>query len=122
MTYLRYSVIFPEVQAVRDRLEADFNSLQADIEKKAAAMSEPEARKFLTAYSHRSAQAMMDEWKQLAQTIIVKYNDMAIKQQDANGQYLKTPGGNQRPVKRPGYPEFYKKKIISETGDRYLVK
>lgn len=122
MTYLRYAVIFPEVQAVRDRLEADYNSLQEETEKKAAAMSEAEARKFLTAYSHRTAQAMMDEWNQLAQTIIVKYNDMAIKQQDANGQYLKTPGGNQRPVKRPGYPELYKKKIIQETGDRYLVK
>ena len=122
MTYLRYSVIFPEVQAVRDRLEADYNSLQAETEKKAAAMSEAEARKFLTAYSHRTAQAMMDEWNQLAQTIIVKYNDMAVKQQDANGQYLKTPGGNQRPVKRPGYPELYKQKIIQETGDRYLVK
>ena len=122
MTYLRYSVIFPEVQTVRDRLENDYNSLQAETEKKAAAMSEAEARKFLTAYSHRTAQAMMDEWNQLAQTIIVKYNDMAIKQQDANGRYLKTPGGNQRPVKRPGYPETYKQKIVRETGDRYLMK
>ena len=98
MTYLRYSAIFPEVKAVRDRLEADYNSLQSDTEKKAAAMSETEARKFLTAYSHRIAQAMMSEWNQLAQTIIVKYNDMAVKKQDENGQYLKTPGGNQRRI------------------------
>ena len=122
MTYLRYSVIFPEVKAVRDRLESDYNSLQDETEKKAVAMSASEARKFLTAYSHRTAQAMMDEWNQLAQTIIVKYNDMAVKKQDEKGQYMKTPGGNQRPVNRPGYPESYRRKIIQETGDKYLVK
>ena len=61
MTYLRYSEIFPEVKAVRDRLESDYNSLQDETEKKAASMSETEARKFLTAYSQRTAQAMMDE-------------------------------------------------------------
>lgn len=122
MTYLRYSVIFPEVQAVRDRLDRDYNSLQAETEKKAAVMSPSEARRFLTAYSHRTAQAMMDEWNQLAQTIIVKYNDMAVKKQDDKGQYLKTPGGNQRPVNRPGYPETYRRKIVQETGDKYLSK
>ncbi len=122
MTYLRYSVIFPEVQAVRDRLDRDYNSLQDETEKKAAAMSPSEARRFLTAYSHRTAQAMMDEWNQLAQTIIVKYNDMAVKKQDDKGQYLKTPGGNQRPVNRPGYPETYRRKIVQETGDKYLTK
>ena len=122
MTYLRYSVIFPEVKAVRDRLENDYNSLQAETEKKAASMPEAEARKFLTAYSHRTAQAMMDELNQLAQTIVVKYNDMAVKKQDENGQYLKTPGGNQRPVSRPGYPEAFRRKIVNETGDKYLMK
>ena len=122
MTYLRYATIFPEVKAVRDRLEADYNSLQVETEQKAAAMSQAEACKFLTAYSHRAAQAMIDEWNQLAQTIIVKYNDMAVKKTDANGQYLKTPGGNPRPVTRPGYPETYRRKIIQETGDKYLVK
>ena len=85
-------------------------------------MTEAEARKFLTAYSHRTAQAMMDVWNQLAQTIIVKYNDMAVKKTDENGQYLKTPGGNQRPVNRPGYPETYRRKIIQETGTKYFVK
>ena len=121
MVYLRYSLLFPELQKVRDRLEKDYNSLQAEVESKAASMSKEEAVKYLSAYSHRTASAMMDEWNQLAQLIIVKYNDMAIKRMDENGQYEKTPGGNPRPVLRPGYPERFKREIIKQTGDRYKL-
>lgn len=122
MVYLRYNLLFPELKAVRDRIEADFNSLQEDTEKKALAMSETEARKFLSAYSHRTAQSMMDDWNQLAQTLVVKYNDMAVKRMDENGQYEKTPGGNPRPVLRPGYPEGYRRKIVQDAGERYKLK
>ncbi|MBO4550340.1 MAG: C69 family dipeptidase [Bacteroidaceae bacterium] len=121
MVYLRYNLLFPELQKVRDRLEKDYNSLQADIESKAAAMSKEEAIKYLSAYSHRVAGAMMDEWNQLAQLIIVKYNDMAVKRMDENGQYEKTPGGNPRPVLRPGYPESFKRQIINQAGTRYQM-
>lgn len=121
MVYLRYSLLFPELQKVRDRLEKDYNSLQAEVESKAASMSKEEAVKYLSAYSHRTASAMMDEWNQLAQLIIVKYNDMAIKRMDDSGQYEKTPGGNPRPVLRPGYPERFKREIIKQTGDRYKL-
>ena len=121
MVYLRYNLLFPELQKVRDRLEADYNSLQTEVEDKAASMSKEEAVKYLSAYSHRTAGAMMDEWNQLAQLIIVKYNDMAIKRMDESGQYEKTPGGNPRPVLRPGYPERFKREIIKQTGDRYKL-
>lgn len=120
MVYYRYSVLYPELQQMRDRLENDYNSLQASTEQEAASMPEAEARQYLSAYSHRTAQAMLDNWMQLGQTLIVKYNDMAVKQVDDNGNYLKTPGGNQRPVLRPGYPEGYRRRIVQETGTRYL--
>lgn len=122
MVYYRYCHLFPELKEVRDKLEKDYNSLQETTEKEALAMSEEDAKKFLSAYSHRTSQAMMDNWIQLAQKLIVKYNDMAVKQVDENGKFLKTPGGNQRPVLRPGYPENYRRKIVKETGDRYRVK
>ena len=121
MVYLRYNLLFPELQRVRDRLEADYNSLQDETENKAAAMGKEEAVKFLSAYSHRICGAMMNEWNQLAQLIIVKYNDMAVKRMDDNGQYEKTPGGDPRPVLRPGYPEKYRQQIIKQTGSRYQM-
>ena len=121
MVYLRYNLLFPELQKVRDRLEKDYNSLQSDIESQAANMTKEDAVKFLSAYSHRVAGAMMDEWNQLAQLIIVKYNDMAVKRMDENGQYEKTPGGNPRPVLRPGYPDNFKREIIKQAGSRYQL-
>lgn len=122
MVYMRYNVLFPELKRVRDRLEADYISLQADTEQKAKGMSEQEARRFLSAYSHRTSQAMMDEWNQLAQLLIVRYNDMTVKRTDKDGRFLKTPGGNQVPVERPGYPLEYRRKIIQEAGSRYQIK
>ena len=122
MVYPRYSALFPEVKATRERLEKDYTSLQAEVEAKAASMAREEAAKYLPAYSHRTSQAMLDEWNQLAQTLIVKYNDMAVKRTNAQGQYERTPGGNQRPVLRPGYPGTYRHLIIQETGDRFLSK
>ena len=84
-------------------------------------MSKGEAIRYLSAYTHRTASAMMDEWNQLAQLIIVKYNDMAVKRMNENGQYEKTPGGNPRPVLRPGYPDSFKRQIAKQAGTRYHV-
>lgn len=122
MVYMRYSLLYPELQKVRDALEADFNRLQPEVEANALTMTEAEARKYLSAYTRKQSQQMMDHWMQLAQLIIVKYNDMAVKKVDDKGQYLKTPGGYQVPVSRPGYPERYRRAIVKESGDKYLIK
>lgn len=121
MVYYRYKDLFPELRSVRDRLDADFNRLVADTDKEAQAMSEVEARRYLSDFSHRAAQSMLDEWNQLGQQLIVKYNDMAVKKVDENGMFMKTPGGNPRPVNRPGYPERFRKQLIQESGDRFRV-
>lgn len=122
MVYLRYNILFSELKDVRDKLESDFNAMQPDIEKKALAMTEAEARKYLSDYSYRQSERMMDCWMQLAQLIIVKYNDMAVKKVDEQGNYKKTLGGNQVPVNRPGYPSTYRRAIVKATGDKYLMK
>ena len=122
MVYPRYSALFPEVKSTRDRLEKDYTSLQTETEEKAKSMTHDEAVKFLSEYGSRTAQSMLYEWNQLAQTLIVKYNDMSVKRTNEQGQYEKTPGGNQRPVLRPGYPDAYRHQIIKQTGDRFLNK
>ncbi|MGN0232801.1 MAG: C69 family dipeptidase [Bacteroidaceae bacterium] len=122
MVYPRYSALFPELKIERDQLEQDYASLQAQVEDEAGNMPDDQAIKHLSAYSHRAAQGMLDVWNQLAQRLIVKYNDMAVKRTNKQGQYEKTPGGNQRPVLRPGYPEAYRRHIVEETGDRFLSK
>ena len=64
---------------------------------------------------------MMQRWMELGKTLIVKYNDMAVKTLNPDGTYKKTKGGVQVGVQRPGYPESYRRKIVEETGDRFLM-
>ena len=122
MVYYRYDTLFPELKAVRDRLDADFTTMNLLVEKDAESMNPDEASKFLSDYSHRMSGMMTDEWMQLAQRIIVKYNDMVIKKTDSTGNYLRTPGGEPERVIRPGYPEEYRRAIVKESGDKYLSR
>lgn len=119
--YPRYSQLFHEVKYLRDRLDHDFEALVARTDKEAASMTEDNARQHLTNVGLRSAQAMMIQWQQLFERIVVKYNDISIKPEE-NGQYLRTSGGDHVPVVRPGYNERYRRAIVDATGDRYRMK
>ena len=116
MVYPRYSQIFPELKIVRDSLEASYFAQQADFEKKAMelyATDKQAALRLLNEYSVDKAQQMLAEWKNLAIRIIVKYNDMGVKQEK--------DGNIQKKVMRPGYPESFARKLVKETGDWYAV-
>ncbi|WP_293588838.1 dipeptidase [Prevotella sp.] len=116
MVYPRYSQIFPELQTLRDSLEASYFAQQADFEKKAMELystNKPAALRMLNDYSVEKAQQMLAEWKNLAVRIIVKYNDMGVKQ-EKDCKILKK-------VMRPGYPESFARKLVKETGDWYAV-
>lgn len=117
MVYPRYSQLFPELQAVRDSLEADYFARQGEVEKHALELygsDKAAAVAYLNAYSNDKAQQMLAHWRDLATLIIVKYNDMAVK---------RTKDGKlTRNVERPGYPEAFAKKLVKETGDWYESK
>ena len=101
---------------MRDSLESSYFARQADFEKKAMnlyATDKPSALRMLNEYSVEKAQQMLAEWKNLAIRIIVKYNDMGVKQ-EKDGKILKR-------VMRPGYPESFARKLVKETGDWYAV-
>ena len=116
MVYPRYSQIFPELKTLRDSLEASYFAQQADFEKKAMnlyATDKQAALRMLNDYSVEKAQQMLAEWKNLAIRIIVKYNDMGVKQ-EKNGKMIQK-------TMRPGYPESFARKLVKETGDWYAV-
>lgn len=116
MVYPRYSQIFPELKTVRDSLEASYFAQQADFEKKAMELyvtDKQAALRLLNEYSVDKAQQMLAEWKNLAIRIIVKYNDMGVKQEK--------DGKIQKKVMRPSYPESFARKLVKETGDWYAV-
>jgi hypothetical protein len=62
---------------------------------------------------------MIERWRQLAFYLIVKHNDMAVRPEE-NGHFKRSPYGLGATVKRPGYPDAYKKVLIQQTGDKFL--
>ncbi len=121
MVYPRYSLLFPSLEAVRDSLEQSYFAQQPEVEQRAAALcatDEAAAVKLLNAYSNEKAQQMLARWKQLGTYLIVKFNDMAVKP-ETGGAFERTPEGLGAAVKRPGYPEAFRKKLVEQTGDRY---
>ena len=116
MVYPRYSQLFPELKAVRDSLETSYFANQTSIEKQAADLYQTDkaaALKLLNNYSNTKADEMLASWKHLATRIIVKYNDMAVKN-EKDGKLLQS-------VTRPGYPISFGRKLVKETGDWYAV-
>ncbi len=117
MVYPRYSALFPDLEAARDSLEAQFLARQAGVEAQAAAMPKDKAAAFLNDYSIAAAQQMMQRWNELAVLLIVKHNDMAVKPQaPPDGSFLLTPEGLGQRVLRPGYPSPARRMLI-DRGD-----
>lgn len=123
MVYPRYSLLFPDLQAVRDSLEKSYFEAQPDVERKARELygqSPDSAVSYLNEYSCRKAAEMQVRWKQLAYHLIVKYNDMTMKP-ETNGRFDRTPEGLGVRVKRVGYGKRFAKRLIDSTKDRFEV-
>lgn len=123
MVYPRYSMMFGSLKEVRDSLEANYDSLQAEVEAHAAILYKADVSKaiaYLNHYSNEKAQQMLSRWKALAIYLIVKYNDMTVKPEE-NGRFKRTYTGLGATVERPGFPEKAARAIIQATGDKYTV-
>ena len=119
MVYPRYTMLFPSLKAVRDSLQTAYFNQQAAIEAQAMKMQPAAMQQFLNKYSVDQAQRMLARWKQLAFYLVVKYNDMAVKPEE-NGHFKRPPYGLGAKVKRPGYSAGFARKLVKETGDRYV--
>ena len=125
MTYMRYSQMIGDVRTWQNRLENSFLKSQSDIERRATELfnqNPDEARNYLTNYTIACAQQTIGEWRKLGEFLIVRYNDMVIKQVNPDGSFKRTPEGQCAPVTRPGYPDEFNRRVVAETGERYLIK
>ena len=121
MVYPRYSQMFPSLEQVRDSLDNSYLSQQALVEEKAKQMDGAAAAKYLNDYSCQKCEEMIARWRQLATYLIVKYNDMVVKKENADGSFMLSKHGiGERPV-RPGYPNKYAKELIKQTGTKFEV-
>ncbi|MDO5308978.1 MAG: C69 family dipeptidase [Planctomycetia bacterium] len=109
--YPRYKEMLPDIQAVQSELENYFYAAQGPIEKAATelALTNPElAISFLTDYSIMQTEKARERWEQLANDLLVKFND----------GYTRQPDGSYPNV---GYPEEWLRRVIKESGDRFRL-
>ena len=123
MVYPRFSLLYPDLEKRRVSLENRLFAKQVEIEADAVSKwwkNPKDAVGYLTDYSVAAADSMMREWTDLAQFLIVKYNDNVVKP-EKNGRFVVTPEGLGAPVKSVGYPDAVRQRIVEETGTRFLV-
>ncbi|MBP9999045.1 MAG: C69 family dipeptidase, partial [Bacteroidales bacterium] len=121
MVYPRYSIMYPELKALRDNLQAGYEQKAAALEAELLGVPSAAAAERLTAFGKDCAEDMLQNWKALGIKLVVMYNDMALKPQE-NGEFLRTPEGRGVSPQRNGYNEMYRAAISTVTGDRYLRK
>lgn len=110
--YQRYNEMIVDVQKVQRQLEGQFAAAQPKIEAAALKLYEQSpqlAIDYLTEYSVKSGNTTVKRWKKLGEYLIVKYMDGNLKNEHGE-------------VEHPGYPEFWYRKIIDETGDHFKMK
>lgn len=123
MVYDRYSDKIVHVQELQNKLEADFETNQDQIEKEALALyetSKPEALAFLNNYTNTSVTQGLQEWKKMGEYMMVKYLDGVVKKEE-NGKFKRNEHGEPASPDRPGYSNEHYRKVIEETGDKYKV-
>ena len=106
--YPKFSLAIEDVQNEQNKLEGDFISQQEMIEKQALALlkeSRGAAVEFLTKYSIASAEKTHKTWKQLHETLVVKYLDGIKKDEYFNPVNI-------------GYPEEFRKLIVANEGEK----
>lgn len=120
--YLRYDVMSKDIIKVQQELEDMFIANVATVDAKAnelLAVSPEKANEYLTEYSVSNANAVTERWNRLFEYLLVKYMDGNIKQ-EKNGKFIYNEHNNGTPasVSNPQYPDWWKKMLIEQTGDK----
>jgi len=110
-SYQRYSDMIVDVRKVQRELEGRFGAEQAGTDEVALKLyreSPQLARDYLTGYCLERGDATVKRWKQLGESLIVKYLDGNVRNEAGK-------------VTHPGYPKSWYRKIAGETGDHFKV-
>ena len=121
--YLFYNRVIGDIQKVQNELETSYQEQVKEIDSQAVDMinngGEMEAVAFLTDFAVKSAANTVYRWKQLDNYLLVKYLDSNVKQEE-NGEFKRNGHGYPAKPKQPGYPDSWKKRVIEDTGDKFI--
>ena len=123
MIYPKYSLVIDDMRQVQGALEAAVYEKSKVVEAEALAVigaSPRYAVKMLTDFTATSGEEVLAAWKAFGEKVIVKYNDLVVKS-EKNGKIERSNTGLAGKITRPGYSTGYWRKVVEETGDRYLI-
>lgn len=123
--YSRYSVMFPDLQKVQQELENSYAASILETDKQALALynqSPEKAVELITDFTCNTAVNTFKRWKELDEYLLVKYIDGNIKKEkdgkfETNGFDPSIPSF----PSQPGYPEWWKKAVKEQAGERLKV-
>jgi dipeptidase len=121
--YLRYSLMLPDIRKVQEELESRFQIFVPAMDKAAMELykKDPEmARDFLTDFSVKMGNYTVQRWEELFRFLMVKYMD-GNRKKEVDGEFLTNTYGRYPIVEHPEYPDWWKKLLIEQTGERFLV-
>ena len=118
-SYTRTRLLIGDVQKKQTELENGYAKETIEIDKTASALykkSPAEAVKYLTAYSVKSGNNTVKQWKELYQFLFTKYVDGNVKEK------VPVPAGYKFHVPKlnqPGYGDEWNRIIVKNTGDQF---
>ena len=122
--YNRFSLIYPDVVKVQNEIEDAYPAMTQAIEKRAATAlkeSPSQAVEILSAFSDSVSQAATDRYRKLGEYIFVKNLD-GRQRKEENGSFKRTEYGYPVSPNSPGYSKEYYKRIVDETGTKFINK
>ncbi|MFO8053700.1 MAG: C69 family dipeptidase [Bacteroidales bacterium] len=120
-TYSRYDFMIEDVRKMQQELENNFQKFVPAVDETAVKLYEKDpqkAQEFLTHFSEAMGNYTVESWEQLFRFLMVKYIDGNVKKEE-NGVFLTNEYGKYPVIEQPGYPEWWLRKIIEETGDKF---
>ncbi len=114
--YGRYSDMIVDIQKAQQELELAFIDSVAAHDAKIINATNEEIALQNNAFSARMADKMMRRWKELDQFLLMRYVDGCVRQLLPDGSLDPNPNH----FDSPGYPDWYKQKMIEEQGDRQM--
>ena len=124
--YTRYNLIHPEIELYQQELENKFIKESVSTDKKALEIynsNKAEGLNFITQFSVNTGNQLVSDWMQFFRYLFMKYVDGNMKK-TADRKLLDNGNGKGIPPKpgHPGYGKNWERKIVENTGTRFIVR
>lgn len=111
--YTKYSRMYPHIREAQQTWDDKFNTQIDGVDRKAAELSEEDARAFLTNYSCSQAENLVADWQRLGIYLFTKFLD-GQERKEENGQFKRNKYGNSCGPNRLPLPDSFLKMVAPE--------